>query len=133
MLNESIARLVDYGIRRGLTPACEKIYTTNLLLEVFGEDDYQEPEGPLEEQPLEEILKSLLDEAVSRGIIEDSIVFRDLLDTKIMNCLLPRPTQVQQAFQEQYALSPITATEYFYKFSQDSDYIRRYRIAKDMR
>ena len=133
MLNESIARLVDYGIRRGLTPACEKIYTTNLLLEVFGEDDYQEPEGPLEEQPLEEILKSLLDEAVSRGIIEDSIVFRDLLDTKIMNCLLPRPTQVQQAFREQYALSPITATEYFYKFSQDSDYIRRYRIAKDMR
>ena len=55
MLNESIARLVDYGIRRGLTPACEKIYTTNLLLEVFGEDDYQEPEGPLEAQPLEEI------------------------------------------------------------------------------
>ena len=87
----------------------------------------------MEEQPLEEILKSLLDEAVSRGIIEDSIVFRDLLDTKIMNCLLPRPTQVQQAFREQYALSPITATEYFYKFSQDSDYIRRYRIAKDMR
>ena len=68
MLSESIARLVDYGIRRGLTPACEKIYTTNLLLEVFGEDDYQEPETPLSEKPLDEILNSLLDEALSTGI-----------------------------------------------------------------
>lgn len=133
MLYESIARLVDYGIRQGLTPVCEKIYTTNLLLDLFGESDYREPESPLEEQPLEEILRCLLDEAVKRGIIEDSIVYRDLFDTKIMNCLLPRPAQVQQTFREQYALSPAAATEYFYKFSQDSDYIRRYRIAKDMR
>lgn len=133
MLSESIARLVDYGIRRGLTPACEKIYTTNMLLEVFGEDDYQEPDTPLSEKPLDEILSSLLDEAVKRGIIEDSIVYRDLFDTKLMNCLLPRPAQVQQTFRERYALSPTAATEYFYQFSQDSDYIRRYRIARDVR
>ena len=133
MLYESIARLVDYGIRKGLTPACEKIYTTNLLLDLFGEDDYQEPETPLSEMPLEAILKDLLDEAVKRELIEDSIVYRDLLDTKFMNCLLPRPAQVQKTFQEQYIVSPVAATEYFYTFSQDSDYIRRYRIAKDMR
>ncbi|MGN1266464.1 MAG: UDP-glucose--hexose-1-phosphate uridylyltransferase, partial [Dorea sp.] len=74
-----------------------------------------------------------LDEAVARGIIEDSIVYRDLFDTKLMNCLMPRPSQVQNTFNEKYAQSPEAATDYYYKLSQDSDYIRRYRVAKDMK
>ena len=82
-------------------------------------------------EELELILKELLDEAVKRGIIEDSIGYRDLFDTKIMNCLMPRPAQVQETFWKKYEESPQTATDYFYKLSQDSDYIRRYRIKKD--
>ena len=134
MLYENIKHLVDYGIRTGLTPECERIYTTNLLLDLFHEDNYEEPEAVAYGSPdLETILANLLNIAVERGIIEDNVVYRDLFDTKLMNCLLPRPAQVQAAFWEKYAISPEKATDYYYKFSQDSDYIRRYRVAKDLK
>lgn len=131
MLNKSIRDLVEYGLRTGLVPACERNYTINLLLDLFREDEYAEPaEAPVCEE-LEQILKGLLDEAVQRGIIEDSIGCRDLFDTKIMNCLMPRPAQVQETFWKKYEESPEAATDYFYQLSQNSDYIRRYRIKKD--
>lgn len=131
MLNESISKLVQYGIETGLLPECEKIYTTNLLLDLFHEDSYEEPEEKAENIDLESVLKELLDEAANRGLIEDSIGYRDLFDTKMMNCLVPRPAQVQKEFWDAYEKSPEAATEYFYKLSQDSDYIRRYRVKKD--
>lgn len=131
MLNESIGRLVQYGIETGLLPECEKIYATNLLLDLFHEDSYEEPEEKAKNIDLESVLKELLDEAVNRGLIEDSIGYRDLFDTKMMNCLVPRPAQVQKEFWDAYEKSPEAATEYFYKLSQDSDYIRRYRVKKD--
>ncbi len=133
MLSKNIKKLVQYGIDTGLTPECERTYTTNLLLEVFHEDDYEDVDIAGEEINLEEILKELLDEACSRGLIEDSVVYRDLFDTKLMNCLMPRPAQVQKEFAGRYEKSPKEATEYFYKLSQDSDYIRRYRVKKDMK
>ena len=134
MLYENIRHLVDYGIRTGLTPECERIYTTNLLLDLFHEDNYEEPEAVAYGSPdLETILANLLNIAVERGIIEDNVVYRDLFNTKLMNCLLPRPAQVQATFWEKYAISPEKATDYYYKFSQDSDYIRRYRVAKDLK
>lgn len=132
MLSENIAALVQYGIETGLVPACEKIYTTNLLLDLFHEDDYEEP-SVIPAKPLEAILRDLLDIAVKRELIPDSIAYRDLFDTRLMNCLVPRPSQVQQLFWEKYKHSPIEATEYFYKLSQDSDYIRRYRVCKDQK
>lgn len=131
MLSKNIKRLVQYGISAGLTPECERIYTTNLLLDLFREDDYEEVSIEGESLELEDILKELLDEACRRGIIEDSIVYRDLFDTKMMNCLVPRPAQVQEIFAKKYEESPQEATNYFYKLSQDSDYIRRYRVCKD--
>ena len=131
MFFENIKKLVQYGIDTGLTPECERIYTTNLLLEVFGEDSYEDTDISGQEIELETVLGELLDEAVARGIIEDSIVYRDLFDTKLMNCLMPRPAQVQAEFAKRYERSPLEATNYFYKLSQDSDYIRRYRIKKD--
>ena len=131
MLSESIAKLVQYGITTGLTPECEWNYTTNLLLDVFHEDDYEKPDNIEEPVNLEETLDELLDEAVKRGLIEDSIVYRDLFDTRLMNCLMPRPGQVQKEFWDKYAESPKKATDYFYKLSQDSNYIRRYRVEKD--
>ncbi|MCF0131704.1 MAG: UDP-glucose--hexose-1-phosphate uridylyltransferase [Pseudobutyrivibrio sp.] len=133
MLQESIKKLVNYGINCGLTPECERIYTTNLLLECFKEDEYTDPEVDLSDIILEEVLADLLDEAVARGIIEDSITYRDLFDTKLMNCLCPRPAEVQAKFREYYDKSPEAATEYFYNLSRNSDYIRTYRVAKDLK
>ena len=132
MLSEQIAALVQYGIDTGLTPECEKIYTTNLLLDLFQEHDYEEPVS-VPKAPLEDILKELLDDACRRELIPDSIAYRDLFDTRIMNCLVPRPAQIRQTFWEKYRTSPEEATDYFYKLSQDSDYIRRYRVCKDQK
>lgn len=132
MLSEQIAALVQYGIDTGLTPACEKIYTTNLLLDLYHEDDYEEPDS-IPEESLEDILRELLNEACRRELIPDSIAYRDLFDTRLMNCLVPRPAQIRQTFQEKYNISPREATDYFYKLSQDSDYIRRYRVCKDQK
>lgn len=133
MLSQLIKELVEYGVESGLTPECERIYTTNLLLEIFKEDDFEDMDVHAERSDLEHILEGLLDEAVKRGIIEDSVVYKDLFDTKLMNCLMPRPAQVRDVFWEKYKSSPKKATEYFYKLSQDSDYIRRYRVKKDMK
>ncbi|MCI8992960.1 MAG: UDP-glucose--hexose-1-phosphate uridylyltransferase [Eubacterium sp.] len=133
MLYENIKKLVSYGIQTGLTPESERIYTTNLLLELFHEDNYEDTLTDTREISLEHTLHELLEEAVSRGVISDNIVSRDLFDTKMMNCLLPRPAQVQAKFWEYYKKSPQAATEFYYKFSQDSDYIRRYRVKKDMK
>ena len=131
MIYESIKKLVQYGINTGLTPETERIYTTNLLLDLVKEDNYEDVSCDLDNIVLEDVLKDLLDEAVRRGIIEDSIGYRDLFDTKLMNCLVPRPAQIQSEFWEKYETSPETATDYYYKLSQDSDYIRRYRIKRD--
>ena len=134
MLSEQIRDLVNYGIRTGLTPECERIYTTNLLLDLMKEDSYEEISEEKGKDPeLEEILSGLLNEAVKRGIIEDSITERDLFDTKLMNCLVPRPSQVQKKFWELYEESPEAATSYYYELSQNTDYIRRYRVKKDMK
>ena len=128
MLNEAIAKLVQYGLDTGLVPASEKIYATNLLLECMKEDEYTEPELSEGSVDLEETLRELLDEAVARGLIEDNIVSRDLFDTKLMNCLVPRPAQVQNKFWEEYSVSPKAATDYYYKFSKATNYIRTDRI-----
>lgn len=132
MVYEAVSKLVKYGMDTGLVNELDKIYVTNQLLEVLGLEEYEETavEGEI---VLEEVLKELLDYAVSQGIIEDSIVYRDLFDTKLMGKLVPPPSVVIENFNELYKESPKKATDYFYKFSQDSDYIRRYRVAKDQK
>ena len=133
MFYTNIKKLVQYGVDTGLMPECERNYATNLLLDLLQESNYEERDISGEDIVLEDVLKALLDEAVSRGIIEDGIGYRDLFDTKLMNCLVPRPSQVQTEFSKKYEESAKDATDYFYKLSQDSDYIRRYRIQKDRR
>lgn len=134
MFYENVKKLVQYGVESGLLPEEERVYTTNLILDLFHEDDYEEPEAEYSNVDLEEVLGALLDEAANRGLLEsNSVVYRDLFDVRIMNCLVPRPAQVTRTFWEKYAESPEAATDYFYKLSQDTDYIRRYRIKKDMR
>ena len=111
MLDLYIKKLVNYGINTGLIPECERIYSTNLLLEVFGKDDYTDLAVDDKEENLGDILAALCDEAVKLGIIEDSVTYRDLFDTKLMNCIMPRPSQVQENFWKEYAKSPEDATK----------------------
>lgn len=136
MIQTDIRKLVSYGVRTGLVPEEDVIFTTNRLLELFGLDEPEEPseDVSMEEEALEEVLHSMCDYAVSKGLTEDSIVYRDLFDTKIMSMLMPRPSEVIRKFRDLYdTVSPEAATDYYYKLSKDSDYIRRYRICKDMK
>ena len=127
-----IESLVCYAMNHGLAEPEDHICLTNRLLEVLGMDDYTPAEDALSED-LEEILSSVLDHAVEKGLCQDNITARDLFDTKIMGVLTPMPREVIRSFREKYALSPEKATDWYYRLSRDTDYIRTYRIAKDMR
>ena len=131
-----VARLVQYGLESGLIPEEERIYSTNQILEVMKKDDYEAPtaEEVGTEIDLADTLNHLLDEALESGVLEDGgVVSRDLFDTKLMNCLTPRPAQVIAKFREDYAEDPKKATDDYYNFSVATNYIRKDRIAKDRR
>ncbi|MBR2418594.1 MAG: UDP-glucose--hexose-1-phosphate uridylyltransferase [Clostridia bacterium] len=133
MINTSIRKLINYGLECGLIEKEDEIYTINRVLEILNLDEYNEPEGECEYGDLEEILSEILSFAVETGLIEDDITSRDLFDTKVMSALVPRPSEVISDFYELYEISPEMATDYYYKLSRDTDYIRRYRIKKDMK
>ena len=127
-----IDSLVSYAMNCGLAEPCDHQLLVNKLLELLGMDDYTPSDEPQTEE-LEEILKGILDYACEKGLCEDNITARDLFDTKIMGLITPMPREVIRTFNEKYAADPVAATDWYYKFSCDTDYIRRYRIAKDMR
>lgn len=132
MIDHSIRQLVDYGVRTGLLEACDRAYAVNALLEELKLDSYADP-GDVSEAPLPDILTALMDDAHARGVLpEDSIVYRDLFDTALMGRLTPRPSEVNRRFAARYAQSPEAATDWYYAFSQDTNYIRRDRIVKDV-
>lgn len=135
MVYEAIEKLVQYGLNTGLISEADKIYATNQILDVLKLDEYEEPEGEYGTIDLEKTLNELMDYAHETGTLsEDSIVYRDLFDTRLMNCLMPRPSEIVAKFWELYeSKSPQAATDYYYKLSQDSDYIRRYRVCKDLK
>lgn len=139
---DNIRALVKYGLDTGLVEKEDEIFTTNRLLELFKLDEMEETEGgnisgaakSANGEALEKILGEMMDYAHEAGILpEDDIIHRDLFDTKIMSMLMPRPGEVIRKFHELYEKSPREATDFFYKLSQDSDYIRRYRIVKDQK
>lgn len=133
-LQKEITKLVQYGLDHELIQPEDKIYTINQYLEIFHLDEYEESDISGEEIVLEDILKNLLDAAYDRYIIKSNdVVTRDLFDTRLMGVLVAKPSQIIKEFWEHYEESPEAATNFFYKFSQDTDYIRRYRIKKDMR
>lgn len=134
MIFKDIDRLVSYGLKTGLIEEEDRIYTVNRLLELLGLEDYEPTGTEAEVSELEDILKNLLDYACEKGIVpENSVVFRDLFDTKLMSVMVSKPSEVTKKFFDIYEKSPVEATDYYYKLSCDSDYIRRYRIARDMK
>ncbi len=142
MIQEKIRELVNYGLLTGLVEPEDEVYTVNRLLELFDLDEFEgqfgtcpalsEAEREKAVAALPGILEEMLDYAAERGILkEDGIVYRDLFDTKIMSCLVGRRSEIIRRFWKEYEKSPEAATDFFYRFSQDTDYIRRYRIRRD--
>lgn len=138
MINTYISALAQYAVDRGLIEENERIYSINMLLDVLKLDEYNpcndEDKVIALSSDLEAILQFIDDYAYDRGLIEEnSVVYRDLFDTRVMNCFVRRPSEVIRIFNEKYAVSPKEATDFYYEYSKNSDYIRTYRIAKDIK
>lgn len=127
-----IDSLVSYAMNTGLAEPCDHQVLVNRLLDILHKDDYEPSHEPQSEE-LEEILAGILDYAVKNGLCEDNITARDIFDTQIMGSVTPMPREIIRTFREKHAVSPEAATDWYYKLSCDTDYIRRYRIKKDMR
>ena len=131
-IDTCIDSLVDYALRTGLAMEEDRRVLTNRLLDLLHLEDYT-GSGRGDCRDLEQILAGILDYACQNGLCEDNITARDIFDTRLMGALTPMPREVIRTFRERYAQSPEAATDWYYRFSCDTDYIRRYRIAKDMR
>ena len=127
-----IDSLVAYAISRGLAQPEDEVVLRNRILDILRRDDYAPGGEPLSTD-LEKILGELLDYACAQGLCEDTVTARDIFDTRLMGALTPMPREVVRTFREKYAVSPQAATDWYYTLSRDTDYIRRYRIAKDIR
>ena len=127
-----IDSLISYAMNCGLAQPEDHQVLLNRLLDLLHMDDYN-PTEEAQSEDLEEILAGILDHAVEKGLCDDGITARDIFDTRIMGALTPMPREIIASFREKYAADPVSATDWYYKLSCDTDYIRRYRIAKDMR
>lgn len=133
MIIQSVKKLVAYGLSAGLIEKEDEIYARNRILEILHIDEYTADDSECVCESLEETLGELLSYAVEKELIGDDITSKDLFDTKLMSALVPRPSEVISKFRSLYEKSPVEATDYYYKLSQDTDYIRRYRIVKDLK
>ena len=133
MINKSIKALINYGLKTGLIEKEDAVFALNRILEILHIDEYIEPTEACVCEDLEATLGEILTFAVENSLIDDNITSRDLFDTKVMSALVPRPSEVIARFNALYAESAEKATDYYYKLSQDTDYIRRYRIVKDLK
>ena len=133
MINEELKLLTKYALDCGLIEKEDETYCINRLLEILGLDEFEDCSVPEGEVCLEEVLGKILDFAAEKGLIENNVTARDLFDTKLMSVFVPRPSFVSKKFRELYEQSPEKATDYYYKLSRDSDYIRRYRVSRDLK
>ncbi len=133
MINHAVSQLTEYAVRRGWIQEDDRVYVSNLILEAIGADGFEgleTIEGELD--PVQKILDELCDYAYEKGVIDgNSASYYDLLDTKLMGLITPRPSEVIAEFRKLYSESPQKATDWYYEFSGDTNYIRRDRIAKD--
>ncbi|MBQ7386815.1 MAG: UDP-glucose--hexose-1-phosphate uridylyltransferase [Clostridia bacterium] len=132
-IDNAVRELVSYGLAHGLITELDEAYSIGRIMEILNLSDFA-PDESASERPLSDILSDILDYAYGAGLMENnSVVYRDLFDTKIMGALMPRPSEVIANFEKIYETSPEEATDYFYALACDSNYIRRDRIARDLK
>ena len=133
MIFRKIKLLVKYALDCGLIKKGDETFCINRILEILSLDEFEDCDVSNENESLEEILSSILDYAAQKGLIENTVTCRDLFDTKLMSVFVPRPSYVTEKFYSLFKESPEKATDYYYKLSRDSDYIRRYRVCRDLK
>lgn len=133
MISSSIKKLCTYALEKNLINKYDYRFCINRILEALGLEEYSDDGVDYKNVDLESTLREILDYAVENGIIDDGIASRDLFDTKLMGLLTPNPSVVIEKFFDLYNQSPVKATEFYYDFSRNTDYIRTYRVKKDMK
>ena len=133
MIYEAIQKLIDYGIKKNIITVEDVYYVRNKLIDALGLSDWQDSSADAGNMTVEEILSPIVEYAVEQGIIADTMASRDLFDTKIMGLLMPMPREVIAKFEERYELGADYATDWYYMFSRDVNYVRAERIAKDLK
>lgn len=134
-MNTYIDKLVSYAIKKNLIEMEDATYCTNRVLALLQCDDYSPTEETFtENDTIAEILDSLLKYASSKNLVDyESIVSKDIFDTEIMGIFTDRPSNITKKFYSLYEQSPELATQYFYKLSNDNNYIRKDRIDKNIK
>ena len=132
MIDLSIEKLVNYALQKGLIEECDRVWAENALLSALHLDSFTRPEET-ENAELEPILAELIAYGVENGLLDDSITEKDLFDARLMGLLTPRPSDVIGKFRALYAEDPKKATDYYYDLSRATDYIRTYRVVKDLK
>ena len=132
MIYEAIERLIDYAVKRNIITLPDAVFVRNRLLDLLGLTSYENCQADSGDMEIDEILSPLIDYAVEKGIIADTGASRDLFDTRVMGLLMPMPREVMERFDERYDISPDFATQWYYRFSQDVNYVRAGRIKKDL-
>ena len=131
-MNHEINRLIHFALQHRLIDENDMDYAINLLLEVLCLDDFEHEEIDEHLETATPILENILAYVVQEHLIEDSVTAKDLFDTKIMNCLMPRPSEVIKKFEQLYQKSPQEATDYYYHLSIASNYIRKARTDQNI-
>jgi len=132
MINHEINRLVHFARQQGLLAAEDVVYAANLLLDCLQVNEYEEETINEKLETPDAILEKMLDFAVEKGLLENTTTERDLFDTRLMNCVMPRPSEVVARFKDDYKKSPKIATDRYYQMSIASNYIRKERIDKNI-
>lgn len=130
-MNSLINQLIDYALSHNMVEEADVDYCANKLIDLFGEPEFERVPG--DEQPISEIMAGLLAQAVKKGIIEDTVTQKDLLDAKIMDIVMPRPSEVVRTFVRLEEEDPRKATDWFYDLSIRSNYIHKDRIDKNIK
>lgn len=132
MINREINRLINFALQKGLISEEDRIYSINMLLGTLNLNEFEEENIDETLDNPTEILENILDYAVSKNMIENSTTERDLFDTKVMNCVMPRPSEVINTFSRLYKEDPKHATDYYFDLSIASNYIRKERTDKNI-
>lgn len=133
MICEAVQGLINYGIEKHLITSVDELVVRNEIMDILRLTDWKDVKLETCEQTIDEILETLVDYACKQGIIADTSNSRDLLDTKLMGCLTPMPREVVAEFEKHYHMGPEEATNWYYEYSQNLNYVRTGRIAKDLK
>lgn len=131
-MNDLINNLIDYGLKKDFITENDVDYIANRLIDLLDQKTFNRVKG-LKEKNISDILKAILNIAVERGLVENNTTARDLFDTRVMDILIPRPSQVINKFNSLYAQDPRVATDYFYQLAVSSNYIRMDRVQKNIK